>query len=694
VAGAGDQQRDFFVSYTSTDGAWAEWIAWQLEEAGYSTVLQAWDFAPGDNFVVRMREALEQADRTIALLSQAYLASPYATDEWTGAFLHDRQHAGRLLPVRIEDCQLPRLLATRVYIDLVGLGRQQARTRLLEGVKQGRRRPKRAPKFPGEQRAGGEDVGEPCFPAEGPQITNLPARNRNFSGRGELLERLHAALQAESLAAVVPVGAVHGLGGVGKTELALEYAHRYQADYDVVWWVPAELPTSAAAVLAGLARRLGIEQVADQSEMVARLFEELRGRERWLLIYDNAEQPKDLAGLLPAGGGGQVLVTARWSVWSRKGIGLKVDVLAREESVAFLVRRTGSTDQAVLDALAGELGDLPLALQEATAYLEETQTNIGEYLDLVRERGRELFGLDQPADDEHGDRRRVATVWSLSLERVHQQAPAAEALLRLCAFLAPDDIPRELPREHPEVLPSELAGVVGDVLGYNRLLAAVSRFSLATVTSTSLSVHRLVQAVLQAQLGADGEPAWAAAGVGLLRASFPNESREVATWETCGRLLPHVLAAAGHAQRLGVAGTQAGWLLDRASAYLLERGLYRQARPIAEQALALTEADLGPQDVEVARRCDELGNVLQALGELAGARAQYERALAISEAALGPDHPDVAIWRNDLGRVLQDLGDLAGARAQYERALAISEATLGPDHPTVATIRGNLNSLL
>jgi tetratricopeptide (TPR) repeat protein len=694
VAGAGGQRRDFFISYTSADRAWAEWVAWQLEDDGWTTVLQAWDFTPGDNFVVRMRDALEQADRTIALISQAYLASPYATDEWTAAFLHDRDRVGRLLPVRIEACQLPRLLAIRVYIDLVGLGRQQARTRLLEGVKQGRRRPKRAPKFPGEQRAGGEDMGEPRFPAEGPEITNLPARNRNFSGRGELLERLHAALQAESLAAVVPVGAVHGLGGVGKTELALEYAHRYGADYDLVWWVPAEQPTSAASVLAGLARRLGIEQVADQSEMVARLFEELRGRERWLLIYDNAERPEDLAGLLPAGGGGQVLVTARWSVWSRKGIGLNVDVLAREESVAFLARRTGSTDQAVLDALAGELGDLPLALQEATAYLEETQTNIGEYLDLVRERGRELFGLDQSADDEHGDRRRVATAWSLSLERVHQQAPAAEALLRLCAFLAPDDIPRELPREHPQVLPDKLAGAVSDVLAYNRLLAAVGRFSLATITPTSLGVHRLVQAVIQARLGKQRERRWAEIAVGLLRAGFPNDTWEVATWPTCERLLPHVLAAAGHAERLEVAGEQAGWLLDRAANYLHERGQYRQARPIAERALRVTEAALGAVHPEVAWRYDGLGAVLRRLGDLAGARMQYERAVAIAEAALGPDDEDVAKWRSNLGLVLQDLGDLEGARLQLERALAVTEATLGPDHPNVAVRRGNLSDLL
>jgi TIR domain len=155
VAGAGSQRRDFFISYTSPDRAWAEWVAWQLEDEGWTTVLQAWDFSPGENFIVRMRDALEQADRTIALVSQAYLASPYGTDEWTGAFLHDREREGRLLPVRVEACTLPRLLATRVYIDLVGLGRQAARTRLLEGVQRGRRRPEREPGFPGERRAGG-----------------------------------------------------------------------------------------------------------------------------------------------------------------------------------------------------------------------------------------------------------------------------------------------------------------------------------------------------------------------------------------------------------------------------------------------------------------------------------------------------------------------------------------------------------
>jgi hypothetical protein len=423
---------------------------------------------------------------------------------------------GLLVPVRVQPCEPPGLLASRVYIDLVDTDEATAKQLLLDGVGEVRARPTTAP-FPGTPRPAKR------FPGQGPEISNLPARNRNFSGRDDLLEQLHAVLQAESAAEMVPTGAVYGLGGVGKTQLALEFAHRYGSDYDVVWWVSAEQPTSAAAALAELAGRLDVEHVADQSKMVDQLFGLLRQRDRWLLVYDNAERPERLVGLLPPGGGGQVLVTSRWSAWGSHATPLRVNVLRREESVAFLSGRTGAADQAALDELAELLGDLPLALEEAAAYLEETGVGVEEYLELVRGRARELFGLDQPPADEHGDQRRVATIWSLSLDRVQQEAPAAEALLCLCAFLAPD-IPRELPREQEQVLPEELARAVSDPLVYNRMLAVMGRYSLATVSPTMLGVHRLVQAVIQARLGGKGERRWAEIAVGLLRKSFPNES--------------------------------------------------------------------------------------------------------------------------------------------------------------------------
>lgn len=146
----GEKPRDFFISYTSADRAWAEWIAWGLEAAGYTTVIQAWDFRPGENFVLRMHEATTQADVTLALLSEAYLKALYSQSEWAAAFAQDPTGKGRQpIPVRVAKCAPEGFLRSIIYIDLVGLGEDAGREKLLEGVKQDRTKPVRAPAFPG-----------------------------------------------------------------------------------------------------------------------------------------------------------------------------------------------------------------------------------------------------------------------------------------------------------------------------------------------------------------------------------------------------------------------------------------------------------------------------------------------------------------------------------------------------------------
>jgi hypothetical protein len=187
-------------------------------------------------------------------------------------------------------------------------------------------------------------------------------------------------------------------------------------------------------------------------------------------------------------------------------------VLARPESIAFLRRRIGAADPAGLDAVADLLGDLPLALEEAAAYIERAQVGVQDYLKLLQDRSRELFALHGPATEEDADCRRVGTVWSLSLDRVRREEPAAEALLNLCAFLAPD-LPRNFPTESPEVLPADLGAAVADSLAYNRILVAIGRYSLVTLTPTTASMHRLVQAVIQARLDPADERAWAEVAV-------------------------------------------------------------------------------------------------------------------------------------------------------------------------------------
>jgi tetratricopeptide (TPR) repeat protein len=682
-----DEERDFFISYTGADRAWAEWIAWQLEAEGYTTVLQAWDFAPGDNFVVRMRDALERADRTVALLSPAYLASEYGTDEWTSAFLHAATGQQRLLPIRVEACQLPRLLAAIVYIDLVGLTREQARARLLEGVRRGRQRPQLEPGFPGDQPrmvAGGE----PAFPGRQPKVSNLPPRNLVFTGRDELLTALHQRLTGGMPTAVTQPQALHGLGGVGKTQLALEYAHRHGGGYDLVWWVTAEQPAAIPAQLVALARRLGLPEQAEQAETIGVLFDQLRQWERWLLIFDNAEDPAELRPWWPPDSG-RVLVTSRTPAWTGLAATIGVDVLARSESVAFLHHRGGLGAQEAAK-LAEALGDLPLALEQAAAYLEETATSPDEYLDLLDTHARELFTLGRLATSVQT----IATTWTVSLQRIRSEVAAAEDLLTLCAFLGPDSIPLALLREHPGELPDRLRAAVLDRLDLRQALGTLRRYALVTATGDTLSVHRLVQAVARHSLDRREQDRWMAVAAHLVLDAFPDQAEDPDTWPVAATLLSHGLAVINHLNAGSADPETTVRLLNRVGAYLQARTEFSQARPLLERALLLAETRLGPDDPSTALSLSNLARVLREQGELDRARALYERALAIREARLGADHPDTALSLSRLAGVLRAQGDLDRARALHGRAVAIYEARLGPDHPDTAWSLSNLANVL
>ena len=241
-----------------------------------------------------------------------------------------------------------------------------------------------------------------------------------------------------------------------------------------------------------------------------------------------------------------------------------------------------------------------------------------------------------------------------------------------------------------------MAAAAGNEVALAEVTGALRRYSLVKVSGDGLSTHRLLQAVIREDLDGHAQQQWAAAATGLLRASFPEESDDVRTWADCERLLPHVLAATGHAERLGVpAALEAvSWLLDRAAGYLQGRAQLTQAKILFERALAIDQAIHEPNDPNLGAAHNNLGRVLKDMGDLNGARTHYEQALAISEAAYGPGHSAVGIARNNLGRMLQDLGDLNGAKTQLERALAISEAAYGPGHPEVGTARNNLGGVL
>ena len=354
---------DFFISYTQADQAWAEWISWQLETDGYRVLVQAWDMVPGTNWIQSMQEGVTRADRTIAVLSEAYLESVFGGAEWWAAWGQDPTGQGRkLLTVRTADCGRPGLLAAVVSLpDLFDRPEAEAKERLLEGITaalEGRRKPAAAPPLPPSQRAIRQEV---RFPGVLPTAWNVPARNEAFTGRSDELAQLSSGFSAR---ATVTVYSLHGMGGIGKTQLAIEYAHARAADYTVVWWIQSEEPALVPDQFAQLAIELGYPPASGEVNAVkAVLHAGLGAADAWLLVFDNAESPTAVSDWLPTqprlpGKPGHALVTTRRAGFGRLGRQVDLDVLDLEECVALLRTRVPDIDDAIAGEIAEELGRL------------------------------------------------------------------------------------------------------------------------------------------------------------------------------------------------------------------------------------------------------------------------------------------------------------------------------------------------
>ena len=684
--------KDFFISYNQADRQWAEWIAWQLEEAGYTTVIQAWDFRPGGNFVVDMQRAAVEAKRTIAVLSPDYLASRFTQPEWAAAFAQDPTgENGLLLPVRVRECDLKGLLPQIVYIDFVGINDEDAaRDALLNGVKRERAKPDIAPSFPPSASVKRSVIKRPRFPGALPDIRNIThQRNPNFVGRDTLLDQIRKTLTAEKAAALT---AIHGLGGVGKTQLATEYAFRHAADYQIVWWIKSEETATLAADYAALAEKLDLPQKHEREQpvIVAAVREWLNHNAGWLLIFDNARQAQDVRDYLPQSRAGHVLITSRDPNWSRVAHPFEVKVLPREDSVKFLLQRTGKNDEAAARALADDLGDLPLALEQAGAYIEATGESLADYRQMFQISWQALMQEGKP--DDYPDT--VAVTWKLSFDKAQAESPASAELMHLCAFLAPDDIPLPILRDGTKHLPPVLAEAMAEKLAFNKAIAALRRYSLMERNDDRLSVHRLVQAVERDWLPEDERRKWAEAAVCVVNDAFPLGSEDVQTWSVCARLLPHAETVAEYGERLQLAPEATGQLLNQAGIYFCGLGQYAEAKQALERALRIDETAFGPDHPNVLREIANLSGVLKALGDLQGAYQYCKRALQIAIAAFDFNHPKVAICYNNMGLVLQDLRDFQGAHRCFEHALRIDEAAFGLDHPEVAKDTNNMGLVL
>ena len=674
--------KDFFISYNSADERWAEWIAWQLEVAGYSVIIQAWDFRPGHNFVLEMQRALEETERLVSVLSPGYLNASFPQPEWAAAFAEDPTgEKGKLLPIRVRECELKDLLRSIVHIDLANVDDEQtAREKLLSGVKLKRAKPEKQPMFPVTvERVISE---KPGFPGVLPIVWNVPLpRNPNFTGRDSLFSDLQAALTSGH-----PV-ALHGLGGMGKTQIAVEYAYRYGSDYEAVWWVRSEESATLAGDYAELAGELNLPHRDDPREVIKAVRLWLRRNDDWLLIFDNAEDPSGVLEYLPQGGSGHVIITSRDSTdWGSIAKPLAVKEFGREESIEFLSTRTKQEDETTADALAEVLGDLPLALEQAGAYINEMDIKLTEYLELFKNRRNELWDDERPPLNYHKDT--VATTWTLAMDRIKEEAPEGADLLNLCSFLAPDDIPRKLFSEGGVRLPEPLA----NVLVLNRATAALRRYSLVDADTESLSVHRLVQTVTQDRMTDEEQKKWVEAGIHLIGGAFPRESDDVETWPQCSHLLSHALTITEYAERLDVDPKTAQSLLNRAGLYMRGCADLYEAKSVFNRALSIAQKVYGHEHEEVATIFNNLSLTLKDLGDLNGAKENCEEALNIDEDVSGFDHPNVARDANNLGNILLSLNKPEDALINLERALQIAIKNYGLSDRRVGTVISNIGN--
>jgi MinD-like ATPase involved in chromosome partitioning or flagellar assembly/tetratricopeptide (TPR) repeat protein len=669
---------DVVVSYAAVDRMWAEWIAAELGEAGLRVAMYDVDFAAGSNFEPEMERVLGGASRALVLLSHDYAISPQAARFWELVGRRDDGDRPFLVPIRLDSTRPRAPFTDRIPVDLVGASPERARDLLLTALDR--------PAHPSSGRPADAARRGPRYPAILPPHWSLPPRNSTFTGRGSVLELLRDRLSA-SVTVVVPQ-ALYGLGGVGKTQVALEYAYRFAANYDLVWWISAEQPQLIRSSLAELGTELHLPRSENMDESVRIVLDALRqGRpvNRWLLIFDNVDEPDDVREFIPQGAG-HVLLTSRNQAWNREARAVEIDVFTREESIQFLTRRVPGLDQADAAKVAERLGDLPLAVEQAGAWLTATGMPVERYLDLLDTQLLRMLDENPPA----GYDKTTAATWLLSLDRLRRHTPAAAKLLEVCAFFAPEAIPTSLlysSRFTSVLLPYD--PTLRDPILQGRLVREIGRYALATVDSaqTTVQMHRLVQAVVQDSLSPDARADNRRQVQEILAAAGRGDPDRPESWPAYTRLWPHIRRSGASAS----ADPEVRQLVIDMVRYLWKRGDFTSSRDLATETLTLWRADesIG-EDPTTLLLGFHLGNTLWSLAAYTKALANDEHTVARLTELVGPDHPYTIMAAGGLAADLRALGRYADARALDETSLTRARDTFGEYHQRTLMIATNV----
>ncbi len=538
----------------------------------------------------------------------------------------------------------------------------------------------------------------------GQAFWNVPhPRNLSFTGREAEIAGLRERLARKRKTALAQ--AISGLGGIGKTQTAVEYAYRYRDEYKAVLWLNAESPLSLKTGCGDIARQLPLphdEKDLDQAAAAVKYW--LGTHPDWLLILDNADDPTvlDLERFLPTNHAGHILITSRAQDFQHLGILDPVELgeLPIEDATAFLLLRCGreGADEAERGAAreqAGELDGLPLALEQAAAYIVATRATFQRYLEGYRTGGLARLEARRPALGRYP--KSVATTWAANFAAVQADSEAAADVLRLSSFLAPDAIPFEIltrgVSQLGPALEAALSRAEGDPLVVNDVLQALGRFSLIRIDGEreTFGIHRMVQEVLKDAMADDPRRLWAERAVRAVNQAFPNV--EYANWPLCDRLLPHAIAVACWIERDRMVFPAAGRLPNQTAYYLTDRAQYAEAEPLYKQSMEIDRTALGERHPDYATSLNNLAELYHKMARRTEAEPLYKQAMEIRRTALGERHPDYATSLNNLAWLYYETGRHADVEPLFKQAMEICRTALGERHPRYATSLNNLAKL-
>lgn len=667
------------VAYVPENVMWGEWITAVLRQAGFD--VSPLNAADGP--------AQPSAGKTaLAVVSNDYLESRGAMEFARNArALADLPGDAALIGLFVGDVRPEDPFANVPSATLRGLSEADAANEVLRAMGHPPRWPKDRPLRL-----------QARFPSQSPKIWNVPGRNVNFTGRDDDIELLREKLRSSGTSVLLPV-ALHGMGGVGKTQLAVEYAYRFRADYDMVWWINAQQPTFIDTALLRLGERLGLRQEPqsyDTFENVVKALESGKPYNRWLLIFDNAVKPQDLEPFVP-NGTGHVLITSRERAWNEVANALDVDVFDREESVSHLRHRVRDMAAADANRLAEALGDLPLAVAGAGAWLAETGTPVDEYLDLLSRQPSKVLSETGPSDYPE----RVEQVWSLALDRLLERSPAAARLFQLCSVFDSEIAKSLVVSDEMAAALADLDETLSDSLYRHSLIRELGRLALIKNDEgrQSIHVHRLLQAVVRDRMTIEQLDSVRKDAHRVLAAARPTDEASVddpTQWPRYEQIWPHL-----EPTDLIHSTEPKAWevLADRVR-YLWQSGELANGRAFAEMVDKIWEArvqdarkrgtDMRPLRLRQLRLRYNLANILRSEGAFRAARDLDEATLAERRALLGENDPHTLMTASVLAADLRAFGEYDKALEMDRRTYASFEDRFGPTHPRVLSIANNL----